>query len=85
MEAHEYAQLASLVAGERSAVASALARFHTHYIGDDWRGRSRAQAEAAHASAIEATMRSLRALDDTEREALRLWRAALTITHPLGV
>jgi hypothetical protein len=84
MDAHDYARLASLVAGERSAVATALARFRTHHLGNDWRGRSRAQAEAAHQSAIEATVRSLGALDDTEREALRLWRAALSATHPLG-
>jgi len=85
MNAHDYARLASLLAGERSVVEAALARFRTHHIGSDWRGRSRQQAEAAHQLAMEWCERSLVALDNAESEALRLWRAALADTQPLGV
>lgn len=85
MDAHDYARLASLVSAERSVVNAALARFRGFDIGTDWRGRSRAVAEAAKDDAIAAATHSLRELDNAEAEALRLWRAALAATHPLGV
>jgi hypothetical protein len=85
MDAHDFARLASLVAAERSSVDAALGRFRTHRIGLEWRGRSRHQAEASHHLAVETCVRSLAALDDAEREALRLWRAALAASNPLGV
>jgi len=34
---------------------------------------------------VETCVRSLAVLDDAEREALRLWRAALATNNPLGV
>jgi len=85
MDAHDFARLAALVAAERSTVDAALGRFRLHHIGLDWRGRSKHQAEAAHHLAVETCARSLAALDDAEREALRLWRAALATSNPLGV
>jgi hypothetical protein len=85
MDAHDYASLASLAAAERSAVHTALARFRAHHIGPDWRGLSRARADTARDVAIDAATRSLTALDEVEREALRLWRAALAATNPLGM
>ncbi len=85
MDAHDYARLASLLSAERSVVNAALARFRGFDIGPDWRGRSRSQAEAAKDDAIAAATHSLRELDNAEADALRLWRAALAATHPLGV
>jgi hypothetical protein len=85
MDAHDFARRASLVAAERSVVKAALARFRAHQIGPDWRGRDRNQADSARESATQACTRALAALDDAEREALRLWRAALAATHPLGM
>lgn len=85
MDAHDFARLASLVATERAAVHAALARFQTYHIGSDWRGRSRQHAEAAYENAVDACAKSLTALDDAEREALRLWREALAATNPLGL
>jgi hypothetical protein len=84
MEAHDLARLATLVAAERSAIATALVRFRTHHLGSNWRGRSRSQAEAAHQVAIDTCHMALAALDDAEQEALRMWRAALAATNPLG-
>jgi hypothetical protein len=85
MDAHDFARLAALIAAERSTVDAALVGFRAHRIGLDWRGRSRHQAEFAHHLAVETCVRSLAVLDDAEREALRLWRAALATNNPLGV
>ena len=85
MDAHDWARLASLVAAERSAVSTALARFRTQHIGSEWRGPSRNQANAASDAAMEACHRALAALDDAEDDARRRWRAALADTHFLGV
>ena len=85
MDAHDWARLASLVAAERSAVSAALARFRTHHIGSEWRGRSRNQANAASDAAMEACHQALAALSEAEDEARRMWRAALADTHYLGV
>ena len=85
MDAQDFARLASLVAGERSTVAYALARFRSHHIGDGWLGLSRKQAEVSYDEAIRTIMSALDALDDAEREARHLWREALATTHLLGV
>jgi hypothetical protein len=85
MDAHDFARLASQVSQERTVINTALAVFRSHHVGSDWRGLSRQQAELAREAAVEACARSLAALDDAEREALRLWREALRATSLLGV
>jgi hypothetical protein len=85
MDAHNYARLASLLSAERQVVATALARFRTHDIGTDWRGRTRHEAHLAVELAVDTCTNTLATLDDAEREALRLWREALTASSPLGM
>ncbi len=85
MDGQDFARLAAVVGQERSTVTTAVALFATHHIGSDWRGNTRQQAELAREGAIEACSRALSALDDAQREALRLWREALAAPHLLGV
>ena len=85
MDAHDYARLASLLSAERNAVTTALARFRGHDIGTQWRGRARHEAHLAVEAAIDTCVRTLATLDEAEREALRLWREALTVSSPLGM
>lgn len=85
MDAHDWARLVSLLAAERSAVSAALERFRTHHIGGQWRGQSRNRANAASEAAMDACYRSLAAIDDAGDEARRMWRAALSDQHFLGV
>ena len=85
MDAHDWVRLASLVAAERSALTATLTRFRTHHTGGEWRGQSRNQADAASNAAVDSCYMAVAALNDVEDEARRMWRAALSGTHLLGV